>query len=205
MIHEFDAKDLKATTFTFSIPMAVLSVDTDTVSKVEAVYTDRTETWISDGEKFTQQFSHIDLIAKWAIENCEFGPEYKIDQDVFREAYNTTMGVDASKDEFGMSMGLLPNLGKYDHHGCYVGLRIRDKEDEVQKLAEQLAQPWPENVTCMKYNIDGQEIHITHYDDGDNLYHLTWGICSPDREYQWNLAKTLEEAAYAVAEIVVGR
>ena len=127
MRQKFDAKDL--IDYTATLPDGWrdnISFAPAGFKELHMRYPDRTETWVSDGEKFTKKLTDAEL---------------------------------------------------------------------VQALADQLAQPWPEHVYKIHYNIDGNNCYISK----DEL------------EYEWWILpaalggerNTLEEAARAVAEVIV--
>jgi len=72
------------------------------------------------------------------------------------------------------------------------------KHAEVEKLANNLAQPWPEYVWSMNYQVDDFSFHISKR--GDEYY---WYIAGPNKMESRGEAPTLEEAARAVAKIIV--
>ena len=190
MKHEFDTREIIDCTATLYAAMGTLDFDASIIKTLVMRYPDRTETWVSDGEEFTKKLTDAELVQQWAEENCEFGEEYRVRYNTLREAYSD-VAMPISK--FFHAMKMINGVGNSDGH--YTGLRL--KRDEVQALADQLAQPWPEHVYKIHYNIEGNNCYISK----DEL------------EYEWWILpaalggerNTLAEAAYAVAEIVVGR
>jgi len=76
--------------------------------------------------------------------------------------------------------------------------RIRNANIAVKDLADKLARPWPEYVTNMGYYIDKYVCSISCDRD---TYH--WHICNSSNFDFEGKAKTLQEAARAIASIIV--
>lgn len=69
---------------------------------------------------------------------------------------------------------------------------------EVEKLANKLAQPWPEYVWSMNYQMKYFSFHISKR--GDEYY---WYIAGPNEMESGGEAPTLAEAAATVAARIV--